>query len=52
MRTVVIGDDRVGRVEYRAGGAIVLLQLDDSVFGKSLLEAMNVFDACAAPAID
>ena len=48
----VLGDEGVGRVQDGAGGAVVLLQLDDGEVGKVLPQALEVLQRGAAPAID
>ncbi len=48
----VVGDDGVGGVEDRRGGAVVLLELDDSGVGEVRLEAEDVSDVGLAEAVD
>ena len=48
----VLGDEGVGRVQDGAGGAVVLLQLDDGEVGKVLPQTLEVLQRGAAPAVD
>src|SRR5690606_22155149 len=48
----VVGDHRVGGVEDRGGGAVVLLEADRPRTGIVLQEALDVLDLGAAPAVD
>ena len=52
LATDVVGDDRVGRVEDRLGGAEVLLEHDRGHVGERPLELQDVADVGAAPAVD
>ena len=52
LAPAVVGDDLVGRVEDVAGGAVVLLELDDLRLGEVLLKVEDVPDVRAAPAVD
>jgi hypothetical protein len=49
---LVVGDQVAGGTEDMGGGAVVALQLDHLGAGKILLEAQDVVDLRAAPAID
>jgi len=48
----VVADECVGGFQDVAGGAVVLLQLDDPGAGEILLEAQDVLDLGAAPGVD
>ena len=48
----VVGDHLVGGVQYVAGGAVVLLQLDGHALREVLLEVQYVAQVRAAPAVD
>ena len=48
----VVGDDGVGGVEDRLGGAVVLLQHDDRGVGEGLLETQQVAEVGAPEAVD
>ena len=48
----VVGDHLVGGVQYVAGGAVVLLQLDGHALGEVLLEVQYVPKVGPAPAVD
>ena len=48
----VVGDHRVGGVEDRLGGAVVLLQHHDGGVGEGLLELQDVADVGAPPPVD
>jgi hypothetical protein len=48
----VQADHLVGRAQDGAGGAVVLLQLDDLQAGEVLGQALEVLDRGAAPAVD
>ena len=48
----VVGDQRVGGVEHRLGGAVVLLELDDGGVGEVVLELEDVADVGAAEGVD
>ena len=47
-----MGDDPVGGLEDRAGGAVILLQAHDARVGEVLAKALHVLDFGAAPAVD
>ena len=48
----VVGDERVGRFQYRAGGAVVLLQLVEHRLRIIAAKLMQILDSRAAPTID
>ena len=48
----VADDDRIGRIDDRAGRAVVLLELEDPGRGKILLEGENVLDLGTAERVD
>ena len=52
MAARVLGDDRVGRVEDRLGGAEVLLEHDHLGVGEALLELQDVAHVGGAEAVD
>ena len=49
---LIVGDEMRGGAEDMRGGAVVALQPDDGGAGKILVEAQDVVDLGAAPAID
>jgi hypothetical protein len=49
---LIVGDQVAGGAEDMFGGAVVALEPDDFRAGEILLEAQDVFDFRAAPAID
>ena len=49
---LVMGDDVRGGGEDVAGGAVIALEANDGGAGKVVLEAQNVVDLGAAPAVD
>ena len=49
---LIVGDEMRGRAEDMRGGAVVALQPDDGGARKILVEAQDVVDLGAAPAID
>ena len=49
---LIVGDQVRGGAEDMGGGAVVALQPDDGGAGKILVEAQDVVDLGAAPAID
>jgi hypothetical protein len=49
---LIVGDQVAGGTEDMFGGAVVALEPDDLGAGEVLLEAQDVFDFRAAPAID
>ena len=52
LAALVVGDDLVGGVQYVAGGAVVLLQLDGHALGEVLFEIQYVPKVRPAPAVD
>ena len=50
--SVIVCDQRVGGLEDNAGRAVVLFQAQGARAGKIFLEALQIFDARTAPAVD